>query len=112
MVCDLYPSHVLPWAWEEVEGETMSVNEVEATTVGICWQQGREEGGEDVECVWLCGGCVAPLIREIKCGRCCTVALMNVCAVIYMAMWMLCVYCGMDCGLPVGSRHLTENWCP
>ena len=24
------------------------------TSVGICWQQGREEGGEDVEWVWLC----------------------------------------------------------
>ena len=38
------PSHVLPWAWQEVEGEAVRWT----TTVGICWQQGREEGGEDV----------------------------------------------------------------
>ena len=25
------------------------------------------------------------------------------------AIWMLCVNCGMGCGLLVGSRHLTEN---
>ena len=36
------------------------------TTVGICWQQGREEGGEDVEWVWLCGGCAAPPIQDIR----------------------------------------------
>ena len=35
------------------------------TPVGICWQQGREEGGEDVEWVWLCRGFVAPHILEM-----------------------------------------------
>ena len=25
-----------------------------------------------------------------------------------VAMWVLCVNCGMDCGLPVTWRHLTE----
>ena len=29
-----------------------------------------------------------------------------------VAMWVLCVNCGMDCGLPVARRHLTENWSP
>ena len=33
------------------------------TSVGICWQQVREEGGERV---WLCEGCVAQPIREMK----------------------------------------------
>ena len=35
-------------------------------TVGICWQQGRE----DVEWVWLCGGCVAPAHtgNKVSCG--------------------------------------------
>ena len=61
---------MFPWAWQEVEGEleAVSVDEIDyhGTTVGICWQQGREEGGEDVEWVWLCGGCVAPPIQEIR----------------------------------------------
>ena len=29
-----------------------------------------------------------------------------------VAMWVLCVNCGMDCGLPVARRHLTEKWSP
>ena len=33
------------------------------TSVGICCQQVREEGGERV---WLCEGCVAQPIREMK----------------------------------------------
>ena len=78
------------------------------TTDGICWQQGREEGGEDVEWVWLC---VAPPIREIR--------LAVVWAVLYsgldecvcsMAMWMLCVNCGMGCGLPVDFWWAVGTW--
>ena len=38
---------------------------MQTTSVVICWHQGREEGGDDVEFVWLCGGCVAdcPTLR-------------------------------------------------
>ena len=37
------------------------------TTVGICWQQGREEGGEDVEWVWrMC--CPAHTGNKFSCG--------------------------------------------
>ena len=36
------------------------------TSVGICWQQSREEGGENVEWVWLCEGCVAPPIHKMR----------------------------------------------
>ena len=28
-----------------------------------------------------------------------------------VAMWVVCVDCGMGFGLPVARRHLTENWC-
>ena len=35
------------------------------TSVGICWQQGREEGGENVEWVWLCRGFIAPHVQEM-----------------------------------------------
>lgn len=82
----------------------------QTTTVGICWQQDREEGGEDVEWVWLCGGCVAPPIQEMRSAV--------VWAVLYsgldecvcsMAMWMLCVNCGMGCGLPVGFRWAVDT---
>ena len=79
----------------------------QTTAVGICCQQSREEGGEEVEWVWLCVGCVSPTIQErlavvwmvfysclFKC----------VCGV---AMWVLCVKCGMGCGLLVA---MTENW--
>ena len=47
------PSHVLPWAWQEVEGEAVSVIEVDYH----CWNllaAGLRGGGEDVEWVWLC----------------------------------------------------------
>ena len=56
------PSHVLPWAWQ---CQLMRWT----TTVGICWQQGREEGGEDVEWMWLCGGCCpAHTGNKVSCG--------------------------------------------
>ena len=38
----------------------MSVNEA------LLEFAGREEGGEDVEWVWLCGECVIPPIQEMK----------------------------------------------
>ena len=42
------------------------------TTVEVCWQQGREEGGEDVEWVWLYGECVVRgwnRKQEVSCDR-------------------------------------------
>ena len=89
---------------------TVSVNEVDYH----CWNllaEGREEGGEDVEWGWLCGGCVAPSIQEIRSAV--------VWAVLYSgldecvcstAMWMLCVDCGMGCGLPVEFRWAVGTW--
>ena len=44
------PSHVLPWAWREVKGWAVSVMGL-TTAVGVCLQQNRGEGGEDVEWV-------------------------------------------------------------
>ena len=91
--------HLLPWAWQEVEGK--------ATTVGVCWQQGREEGGEDVE--WVC--CVedvSPPIQEIRLAVVWAGSGLHEC-VCSMAMWTLCVNCGMGCGLPVGSRCATRK---
>ena len=82
----------------------------QTTTVGICYRQSREEGGEDVELVWLFGGCIAPHIQEKS--------LAMVWAVLYSGLFecvcsvVLCVNCWMDCGLPVAKRHLTENLCP
>ena len=35
----------------------------QTTSIRICWQQGREEGGEDLEWAWLCEQCVAPEMR-------------------------------------------------
>ena len=77
----------------------------QTTAVGSCWQQGREEGDQDVEWVWLCGGCVAPPIQEMRLAVVWAVSYSGleecVCS---MAMWMLCVNCGMGCGLPVDFR--------
>ena len=51
----------------------------QTTDVGLC---GREEGDEHVEWAWLCGGCVAPPIQEMRLVVVwATVALKNVCAV-------------------------------
>ena len=36
---------------------------MQTTSVEICWHQGREKGGKDVDIVWLCGECVVtPII--------------------------------------------------
>ena len=54
----------------------------QTTTIGIFWQQGREEGDEDVEWVWLSGGCVSPPTQEMRLAVAwTTVALLNVCVV-------------------------------
>ena len=29
-----------------------------------------------------------------------------------LALWMLCGFCGIVCGLPVASQHLVVNWGP
>ena len=70
-------SHVLPWAWQEVEGEAVSVNEVDYH----CWnllaaglRGGRRRRGVGVV---LCRMC-SPAHTRNKVGRCCTVALINV----------------------------------
>ena len=63
------------WVRQEVKCEAVQRHEVkmrqcqlmrQTTAVGICWQQGRGEGGEDVELVWLYGGCVAPPIEDMR----------------------------------------------
>ena len=69
-------SHVLPWASQEVKGETGSVNEADY----LCWNLlAAEEGGEDIKWVWFCGECVAPPIQLMRlvggvvqwpCGMC------------------------------------------
>ena len=38
----------------------------QTTSVGIYWQQGREEGSDDVELVWLFEGYIVPPIQEIR----------------------------------------------
>ena len=65
----------------------------QTTAVGICWQQSREEGGEDVEWVCLCGRCVVPPIQEMRLAVAGLVEC--VCSVV------LCVKCEMGCGLQV-----------
>ena len=75
----------------------------QTTSVEICWQQGREDGGEDVEWVWLCGRCVAPPIQKMRLSVAWAALFSGL--VEYMcsvAIWVLCVNCGMSC----------ENWCP
>ena len=57
--------------------------------VYLCWQQGREEGGEDVDWVWLCGGCVAPPVQERRLAV--AWAVLYVECVCSVAMWDLCV---------------------
>ena len=77
----------------------------QTTAVGSGRQQGGEEGDEGVEWVWLCGGCVAPPIQEMRLAVAWAVSYggLEEC-VCSMAVWMLCVYCGMGCGLPVDFR--------
>ena len=63
----------------------------QTTTVG---QHGLEEFDEDVEWVWLCGGCVAPPIQEMRLA----VVWVVLCSgldecVCSMAMWMLITLC-------------------
>ena len=38
------------------------------TPVGRYWQQGREEGNENMEWVSFSEGCVAPSIQEMRLG--------------------------------------------
>ena len=71
----------------------------QTTAVGTCWQQCREEGDEDVEWVWLCGGCVAPPIQEIRYAVAWAVLYSGIVqCVCNVAMWVLCVHCGWVVG--------------
>ena len=75
--------------------------------VEVCWQHCREESSEHVKWVLLCG---APSIREMKSWAVLYSDLIECeCSV---PMRKLCVNFGMGCGLPVGFRWPTENWCP
>ena len=63
------PSHVLRWAWQEVEGEAMSVNEVDYH----CWnllaagpRGGRRGRGVGVAVWRMC--CPAHTGNEVNCG--------------------------------------------
>ena len=51
--------------WQEVICEEVSVNVADYPS---CWQQGREEGGENMEWVSFSEGCVAPSIQEMRLG--------------------------------------------
>ena len=81
--------------------------------IEICWQQRREEGGDNIEWVWLCIGCVTRPIQEMRFAVAWAVfyggLVEYVCSVV---LWVLCVNCGMGCGLSVARRHLTANCCP
>ena len=55
-------SHVLSWVWQEVKGETGSVNEEDY----LCLNLLAAEGGEDIKWVWFCGECVAPPIQLMR----------------------------------------------
>ena len=71
---------------------------LQTTAIGFRWRQGREEGGEDVKWVWLCEGCVATPIQEMK--------LAVAWAVLYSGIdeCVCSVACGIGCLLLV-SRH-------
>ena len=57
-----------------------------------------------------CAGCVARPIQEMRLSVAWAVSYCGlvecVCSV---AMWFLCVNCGMGCGLPVVMRHPTTK---
>ena len=99
---DVY--QVLQWAWHEVKGEAMAVNEAEHTT-GIVWKVWREvrllrcEVGVTV--VWWCchthtgnevSSCVGRVVERLP-SLC-------VCFGPADAVWFK-----WDCGLPVASQH-------
>ena len=69
------------------------------TAVVICFQQSREEGGKDVDWVWLCGGCVSPPIQVMRLAVVWAVFYSSlvecVCSV---AMLVMCVNCVMGGG--------------
>ena len=86
-------SHVLPWAWQEVKGETGSVNEADY----LCWNLlAAEEGGEDIKWVWFCGECVGPPIQLMRLAVAWAVLYSGlvecVCSV---DLWVLCAICGI-----------------
>ena len=74
------------------------------TTTWNLLTAGREEGGEDVEWVWLCGGCVVPPIQDIR----------------FAVVWAV-LYSGLDecvCSTAMwtlwasGGQSTPEKWCP
>ena len=78
----------------------------QTTSVEICWRQGREDGDEDVEWVWLCGRCVAPPIQKMRLSVAwaalyCGLVEYNMCSV---AIWVLCV--GSVCGLLITTMYM------
>ena len=42
----------------------------QTTAVAVCWQQGQEEGGEEVERVWILWRMICPAHTgdEVSCG--------------------------------------------
>ena len=86
------------WVRQEVKCEAVQRHEVkmrqcqlmrQTTAVEICWQQGRGEGGKDVELVWpvrrMC--CPAHRRHEVSCPVGGVVLVECVCST---AMWVLC----------------------
>ena len=97
---------MLPWTWQEVKSEAVSVDEADYS----CWNllaagpRGIWRGrGVGVVLMMCC-----PLILEMRLAVVWMVfyscLFKHVCSV---AMWVLCVTCGMGCGLLVA---MTENW--
>ena len=76
----------------------------QTTSVQICWLQGREESGEDVEWALLCEGCIAPPTKEMRLDVAWAVLFCGLVEFVSsVAMWVLCSNSGMGCGLPVAN---------
>ena len=94
-------SHVLPWAWQEVKGETGSVNEADYLCSNLLKVAGTSSG---------CGECVAPPIQLMR--------LAVAWAALYSGLvecvnlWVLCAICKIGYKLPVASRRLAWNRFP
>ena len=95
------------WVRQEVKCEAVQRHEVkmrqcqlmrQTTAVEICWQQGRGEGGKDVELVWLCGGCVAPPIEDMRL------------AVPWGVLYLLNVFAVRPCGFCVNCGTSGDTW--
>ena len=100
--CDLWPLPDASGAWQEVKGETMAVNEAAYSGL-IVWLWRQRNDNEGVRWVWLCrGGGVAPPTQEMRWALVWAVWRNGLEGVVcILALWMLCGFHGIVCGLPV-----------